>query len=303
MNTDAIQQPIPSDTIDQPIRYVIIGATGKIGKELLRYFSAAKIPVKAVTRDVSKAAQLPFVTWEQADLADRGSLERVLAGAQSVYLASSFANNLVELEANLIEAGKKSGIEHIVKISTISASPDSEFIIPRLHYQAEQQLKESGLHWTIIQPSGFMQNWLGDLSQTVQRERKIYAATGDGGLSFMDARDIANIAYIALTDGDKHYGKTYQITGGKAINYFEVAAAITKVINEPVMYIPLTEDELRKRMQNKGMPDPFIQILLKMAESQRLGHAMKVTPTVQEVSGKPPRTAAEFVRDHLEWFK
>ena len=292
-----------TDVIHEPIRYVIFGATGKIGRELLQNFSTAGIPVKAVTRDITKTGPLPFVTWVQADLADRVSLELVLSGAKAVYVATSFANNLVELESNLIEAGRKSDIEHIVKISTKSASPVSEFIIPRLHYQAELQLKESGIHWTIIQPSGFMQNWLGELSQTVQRERKIYAATGDGALSFIDARDIADIAYAALTGGEKHFEKTYQITGGKALNYFEVAEAIAKVINEPVMYIPVTEDDLRTRMQSKGVPEPFIHILLKMAETQRVGQARGVTHIVQQVSGRPPRTAEEFVRDHVEWFK
>jgi uncharacterized protein YbjT (DUF2867 family) len=292
-----------TDSIIEPIRYVLFGATGKIGRELLLNFGAAGIPVRAVTRDISKVAQLPFVTWVQADLADPASLELVLSGAKAVYLASSFANNLVELEFNLIEAGRKSGIEHIAKISTKSASPVSEFIIPRLHYQAELQLKQSGIHWTIIQPSGFMQNWLGELSQTVQRERKIYAATGDGALSFIDARDIADVAYTALTGGEKHFEKTYQLTGGKALNYFEVADTISEVINEQVMYIPVTEEDLRTRMQNKGVPEPFIHILLKMAETQRLGQAKGVTHTVQQVLGRPPRTAAEFVRDYVEWFK
>lgn len=292
-----------TNSINEPIRCVIFGATGKIGRELLNNFSEAEIPVKAVTRDISKARHQPFVTWVQADLAYKNSVENVLTGARSVYLATSFANNLVELESNLIEAGSIKGVQHIVKISTKSASPKSEFIIPRLHYEAEQQLKGSGLHWTIIQPSGFMQNWLGDLSQTVQRERKIYAATGDGALSFIDTRDIADVAFTVLVEGEKHYEKIYQLTGGNAVNYFDVADAISKAINEPVQFIPVPEDEIRKRMQQKGVPEQFIHIMLKMAESQRLGQARGVTHTVQQVTGRAPRTAEGFVRDHAAWFR
>lgn len=100
----------------------------------------------------------------------------------------------MEEQNNVIEVAKTSGVAHLVKLS--SGALDEHFYIPhspiaQVHGEIESLLKASGVPWTILRPNGFMQNWLGELAQTVKSERKIYEATGEGKRAYIDIRDIA----------------------------------------------------------------------------------------------------------------
>lgn len=280
----------------------IFGATGKVGREMLEFFSQSGIYCRAVTRDLQNARPHSFVTWIEGNLADRSSLYNAIAGSKRLFIATSFSEKMADLQGNAIDIAKEAGVEHIVKLSTKGVSEKSEFLIPKLHYQIEQKLKSSGLNFTILQPSAFMQNWLGDFSETIKKERKIYDAVGDIKMPFVDARDIAEVAVRILTRPVDHINKTYLITGSEAVSYHEVAEAVSQAIHEPVTYISQSPEEARKRLEAKGLPEWAVKLFLAMAKIQQVDGAT-VSSAVAEILGKPSRNVYNFAKDYASWFK
>jgi len=280
----------------------VFGATGKVGKEMLEFFSQAGTYCRAVTRDLKKVKPHSFVTWIEGNLADKSSLYNTIAGSKRIFLSTSFSEKMAELQGNAIDIAKEAGVEHIVKLSTKGVSERSEFLIPKLHYQIEQKLKSSGISYTVLQPSGFMQNWLGDFSDTIKKERKIYEAVGESKMSFIDTRDIAEVAVKIITQPEKHVNKTYLLTGGQAVSYNDVAEAISQAIHETVTYVAQTPDEARSRMEAKGLPEWAIKLFLVMAKNQQVD-APEVSTAVEDILGKPSRNVYYFAKDYATWFK
>ena len=156
----------------------VFGATGKIGSALLSFLSAASVPVIAVTRNKSKAVELPFVEWVEADMADKTSLHKTMTNSRAVFLSSGMSTNFVAEQQQVIMAAVDAGVGHIVKLSSAAAAKSSpthmaSSQIGNAHSKVEELLKAAGVPWTILQPTGFMQNWLGEFSDRVKQERKI----------------------------------------------------------------------------------------------------------------------------------
>jgi len=280
----------------------VFGATGKVGREMLEFFSQGGTYCRAVTRDLKKVKAHSFVTWIEGNLADKKSLYNTIAGSKRLFLTTSFSEKMADFQNNAIDIAREAGVEHIVKLSTKGVSEKSDFLIPKLHYQIEQKLKSSGLNWTILQPSAFMQNWLGDFSEAIKMERKIYDAVGDIKMPFIDARDIAEVAVRILINPEKHVNKTYMLTGSEAVSYHEVAEAVSQAIHEPVTYVSQTPEEARKRLEAKGLPEWAVKLFLVMAKNQQADGAT-VTTSVQEILGKPSRNVYYFAKDYAAWFK
>lgn len=233
----------------------------------------------------------------------KDTLAATMKNSNAVFLASNVNENFVTEQNNVIEIAKECGVEHIVKLSSPGADKKAANFISRPNGMIEDMLKTSGIKFTILQPNAFMQNWLGHFSETVKKERKIYEATGDGRKPFIDARDIAEVAFIVLVDPKAHYNKTYLLTGGIAVSYGQVAEAISKAIEDKVTYIAMSHDDAKKRMEQKGMPTGIVNTLLAIADGQRSGQADFVNNMVEEILGKKPITIEKFAKDYYKSFK
>ena len=281
----------------------VFGATGKIGKELLIFLSQANIPTIAVTRDKSKVKTLPNVEWMVADMGNKETLEQTMKNSKSVFLASSVSQNFATEQNNVIESAKQCGVQHIVKLSSPGADKNSQNFIARPNGEVEEFLKIADVNFTIIQPNSFMQNCLGYFSETIQRKRKIYEATGEGKKPFIDTRDIAEVSFTILTHPENHINKTYLLTGGVAINYGQVAEIISKTIGEKIEYVSMTSEEAKQRMTEKGMPPMMINTFIAIAEGQRNGKADFVNTVGEDILGKKLITVEQFAKDYLESFR
>ncbi|MBO9198640.1 MULTISPECIES: NmrA family NAD(P)-binding protein [Niastella] len=287
--------------------FTIFGAKGKVGIELLKILSAKSIYCRAITRDLNNIPKLPNVTWMGGDLNDLDSVYNLVAGSDTIFLNTDFAPNMVQMQGQVIEAAKHAGVKHVIRLS-YGLLPEeilkkSNSPVHMQHILIDQALIDSGLSWTILRPSGFMQNWLYDQALTIKNERKIYEAQGDGRLPYIDTRDIAEIIAALFAQGEKHYNKIHELTGSEAINFYEVATAISQAIGEKVTYIAETREATIQRFSKKGYPEWAIELLLFFAQSQQQGKLTATTDTVKEILEKPARDIYTFTRDHAEWFK
>src|SRR5690348_16407572 len=249
----------------------ITGSTGTIGSELLRLLSAAGTSTRAVHRSASKARSLPHVTWVQADLNEASQVEAALAGTTRLFLLTGNEPDFARIQIGVVRAAERRGVEHIVKLSALGASDHSKSTIAREHWAVEQALLSTRLQWTILRPHAFMQNWLGDVAESVRAEGVIYAPIGDGRVPFIDTRAIAAVAAEVLLHAEEHAGKKYFLTGGAAIGYADVAGALSEATGRTITYRPITLEEARSRLAERGVAAAAIDALLAIAAYQRAG--------------------------------
>jgi uncharacterized protein YbjT (DUF2867 family) len=280
---------------------LITGGTGLIGGELLRRLSHAGVPARALVRDMRKAKQMPGISWVDGDLGKPETLLAPFHGVTTLFLLTHYLDDMVELQHNAIVAARAAGVTHVVKASAFAASGHSNAPIGRWHYQVEKELQASGLAWTILRPHHFMQNLLGQ-AEYVVKEGLIYSASGDGKIPYVDARDVAAVAVATLTTPG-HHGKKYVLTGAEALSYRQAAELIGTVVGRRVRFVDETPAEARARRVREGVPPAVIESILAIAAYQRAGgKTVTITNTIADLTGRQPRTVAEFVHEHAAAF-
>jgi uncharacterized protein YbjT (DUF2867 family) len=282
----------------------VTGSTGTIGSELVRLLSAAGAPTRAVFRNARKTQSLPAIAWLQADLADERLLGPVIAGTARLFLLIDNQRGFGKLQIDLVQAAAAMGVAHVVKLSALGASDHSKSWIAREHREVEEALERTNMTWTILRPHAFMQNWLGDIAESVRTRGIIESPIGDGRVPFIDTRDIAAVAAEALLHPDAHAGRKYVLTGGEAVGFRDVADAVTDVTRMKVTYQPLTMDEARARLNAAGMHRDQIDALLAISAYQKAGGpTAMVSDHVARILGRPPRTMRDFITDHAAAFR
>jgi uncharacterized protein YbjT (DUF2867 family) len=281
----------------------VTGSTGTIGSELVRLLSQAGVATRAIARSVAQARALPHVTSVAADLRDSQTLDAALLGTERLFLLTGNDPGFAAVQIGVVGAAARAGVRHLVKLSALGASDHSKSGIARAHWEVEQAIQRSAIPWTMLRPHAFMQNWLGEVAETVRAERVIYSPIGEGRVPFIDTRDIAAVAAKVLLDPRDYSGKKFVLTGGAAVGYADVAEVLSRLMGKTVTYRAITMEEARARLAGKGVPAELIDATLAIAAYQRDGGPTAlVSPTVERLLGRPPRTIEEFVRDHLASF-
>lgn len=281
---------------------LVTGATGKSGREIVKQLSAADASVRALVRDAGKAgelAALPHVEIFAGDLSKTDTLDAALEGVERALLLSSPAPEAVELQGNFIEAARRAKAKpHIVKYSALGADANAPEGFLRWHGQTEAQLAASGLPYTFLQPTMFMQEILNSWGG----RGDIYLPLDDARIAVVDIRDIAAVTVKTLTE-DGHEGKTYQITGPESLSFHDIAEKISDATGKRVNYVNISPDDFRKALLGMGMPEWLADALVQLYDSLRAGDGAEVSPTVQAVAQKHPIKFGEFAHEHAEQFK
>ena len=280
---------------------LVTGGTGMVGSEIVRLLSQQGVEVRALVRDPWKAKTLPGITWVAGDLSKPETLTTAFAGAQTLFLISSIHQDTVAVQHNAIEAARNAGVKHIVKLSAFGASDHSKAPICLWHYQVEKEMQVSGMDWTILRPHHFMQNLLGQ-AEYVLDDGVVYSASGDGKIPYIDARDIAAVAAVTLTKPG-HEGKKYVITGSEALSYRDATEIIGKTIGKQLRFVDESPEESRARRMQEGYSAGILESALAISAYQRAGgKTVTITNVVADLTGRSPRTFAEFARDYAVAF-
>jgi uncharacterized protein YbjT (DUF2867 family) len=281
---------------------LVTGGTGAIGGEVVRLLSRAGAPARALIRNPKQRQELSGVTWVSGDLSKPQTLPSAFAGCTKLFLLTPNGENAGELQHHGLAAAHQAGIAHVVKLSAFGASPKSNSLIGRIHYQVEKELEGSGMAWTMLRPHHFSQNLLSQ-AKNINRDGVVYSSSGDGRIPFVDTRDIAAVAVVTLTEPG-HEGKKYVVTGGEKISYREATEILSKAIGKPLRFIDEPPDEARARLIKEGQAPALVDSLLAIAAYQRAGGPTEtITTVVRDLTGKPPHTFAEFARDYADAFR
>ncbi len=268
---------------------LVTGAGGNVGSALLTELRALGVPARAAYRDPDRAGP-GAVTL---DFGEPTGFPAAFDGVEAVFLLAGVSPRQTELELNVVDAAVKSGVR-VVKLSVWRAD-EGLSAIARLHQPVEEALIASGLPWTILRPNFYLQNFL---RQPTIRSASVFSTPLiTAPISFVDTADIARVAARVLTT-EGHEGRVYDITGPEALTYDEAAAQFSEILGRPVRYISQPDEEARTTMLARGMPEFYVEALIEVARAYRTGGAEKVTPTVEELTGRPATSFPEFVRAH-----
>ena len=156
--------------------------------------------------------------------------------------------------------------------------------------------------WTILRPHHFMQNLLAQ-TEYIRKDGAVWSASGDGRIPYIDLRDIAAVAFVTLSQPG-HVGKKYVLTGSEAMSYRQAAEIISAAIGKPLRFVDESPDEARARRVGEGLPAAIVESALAIGSYQRAGgKTVTITSTVADLTGRPPRTVAEFAREYAAAFR
>ena len=285
---------------------LITGASGSVGKAVLqevsRKESTSHAKFRAMFRSKEEAAKAPAGSEPVlADYADKQSLRKALAGVTSVFVVCSPIPQLVELESNVLDVCKESGVKHVVLNSALGAG-DYPKSFPSWHRKVEDKLKATGMSYTILRPNGFLQNIVAFNAPSIRTQGAFYVAMGDAKVSYVDVGDIAVVAVKAL-QGGVHSGKTYELNGPEAISNQELATRISAVTGRTVNYVDIPESAQRDAMLGLGLPDWQVTALLELQQYYKQGAAAKTDGLLRDLIERDPMTLDQYLTANAREFR
>jgi|SRR5918994_2208254 uncharacterized protein YbjT (DUF2867 family) len=277
---------------------LVTGATGNTGSGVTRSLLESGNAVRALVRAPDKARALREAGAEvvAGDLDDPATLiADLLDGVTRVYFCTSNGPTALRHWTNFQQlATRSSGEPHIVRLSAFG-TPGSR-IISELQ-KAQEDLKASGLPWTILQPTFFMQN-LMMTAPTVEGEGRIYWDWGEGRAGIVDIRDVVDAAVGALTgEAGEVAGGTFVLTGPRAIGFAEVAEILSRVLDREIAYVPVPHEAAGEALSGMGLPQWIVDGYAELSEGFANGFADTSTDNVEKLAGHPPRDFEQFARD------
>jgi len=282
---------------------LLTGASGKTGTEVARRLSATKVPFRALVRSAEKGEPLAALGAEVVvgDLADDVSVRRALAGVDKAVLIMPNGEQQQAMETQFTDLAVEAGVKHLVYLSSIESVPENKNPITQMHVAVENHIRQSGINWTLIRPSFFMQIFVSS-APGIRERGELVMPTGQGTVATTDLRDVAEVIELVLTTGG-HTGKSYDLTGPELLTLDDCAARFTKVLGREVRHIDPPLEKFAERLRSVGLPEWRVLAVCKEFEAIQRGIIDHTTPTVAELLGRPPRSLEEFIADHIGLFR
>ena len=285
-------------------KILVTGATGNVGSAVLGNLGTTDVNLRALAHDEAKAQSLKDRGVEAVvgDFLEPETVIPALQGVSTVLLITPIHPEQVTQASNVIKAAKESGNDpRIVRLSVHQASQEAPSRNSRQHAQIEDEVRSSGLPYTLLRPTTFMQNTLAT-ARTVASEGKIYQPFKDGKLGMIDARDIGEVAAKVLTE-EGHEGKVYTLTGPAAISLYEVAEALSEVLGKEVRYVNIPLGDAKRAMLNMGLSEWRADVLIEYAKAHSEGYSNFTTEDVEQLTGHPATSYKEFATDFERVFR
>jgi NAD(P)H dehydrogenase (quinone) len=281
----------------------VTGATGKLGPHIVAALVARDVPVRALVRDRGRAAALlpAEAGLVHGDFTATSTIGAELARADVMLLLTPHGPEMSTVQKRLIDLAAQAGTR-VVKVSGTSAGirPDGPDAC-RQHFDTEQHLADSGVPWAVVRPNGFMQTLIVAMAATVRERGLIANPLGTAGISLVDCADVGAVTAAVLTD-PRHDGRPHVLTGPAAPTYAEIAAVITEETGVDVKVLDVTPEQAGDAARARGLSDWEAGHLTEMLAMFRTGVSEYVTTDVDELTGRPPRSVRDFVRDHRHLF-
>jgi uncharacterized protein YbjT (DUF2867 family) len=274
---------------------LVTGATGNVGGELVTTLATRGAPTRAVVRDSSATSMPAGVDVVQGDLELPESLTPALDGAHAVFLLGGWSDM-----PGLLRRIAHAGVERVVLLTSrcvIGGRADNA--ITRMWLDSEAAVRESGVAWTVLRPSGYHSNALRWLPQ-LRSGDVVRAPWAHVPIAAIDPADIAAVAAAALT-ADGRDGVALTLSGPEPLTPADQVSTLASVLGRPLRYEPISDDEARSEMA-ATTPAPYIDAFFRFYSNGEFDDSA-VVDTVERITGRPPRRFEEWARAHADAFR
>jgi uncharacterized protein YbjT (DUF2867 family) len=288
------------------MKVLVTGASGTVGNLVVRKLAEQGVSVRGVVRRQQSAAalrgaELPGVEVVVADLANEAAVTPLMDGVDAVFLVAANVPDQLDQELFVIRAAAAAKVGRLVKLSVGGASPEAPLALARVHHAAEQELTASGLTFSVLRPSFFMDNLLQYIPW-IDSSGNVPLPTGDGAMSMINSRDIADVAAAELAN-DSAENRDLVLTGPEALTVDQAMTRIGEVIGRPLSHLDASREEFLRRYTADGNTSEYAEDIATLYDGiLRQGYGAGITDTVEKVTGHAPRTITDFARDHVADF-
>ncbi|RSD26887.1 SDR family oxidoreductase [Mesobacillus subterraneus] len=275
---------------------LVTGFNGKIGHEVARKLRDKQIPIKCAVRNVNIAREKHGSEYDfvELDFSKPDTFEDALEGIDGIFLMYPPGDS-IEFE-KFIALFQIKGGRHIVYLSV----KDVQFMPFIHHYKNEKLIKKYKISYTFLRAGYFMQNLNDFLKDELKERKRIFVPAGKGRTSFTDARDIAEVAAIALRRPEEHKNKKYTITGDVALDFYEVAEMMTEILNMKVEYTNPAIREFKDHMTSTGSDQSFINVVAGIHIPTKFGLAKGIKDDFEKLTGRKPSSMRQYIEDYKE---
>ena len=268
---------------------LVTGATGTVGRHVVDQLIRRGQKVRALTRNPRQANLPADVEVVAGDLSDPSTLVSTLVGVSGMHLITTGAEYTpLETGPEIVELAVKAGVRRVTVLWNGEKGP------------FERAVEESDLEWTQLQAFEFMANarkW----ADSIRSEGVVRDLFGGSRIAPVHEADIGRVAAVALTE-DGHAGKVYTLTGPESLSVQDRVRIIREIIGRDIQFVESSEEEEREQMRKMGVQEDAIDYVIRWHLNPPKS-AYTVIPTVEEITGQPARTFAQWVSEHVQYFK
>lgn len=278
-------------------KILVIGSTGKVGQALIEELVRKGEKVRAGTRNPSQWKAPAGVEPVRFDYADPGTFAPALEGTDRVFLIGPPDPTPHKVMLPFLEAATRDKRKFVLMTAMGTELDDSGSL-----RQVELALERSGAPWVILRPNWFMDNFHTSWLVPIQQAGVIPLPAGDSRTSLIDSRDIGASAAAVLRT-DRFNGRAFTLTGPESLTYAEAAAALSKAAGRDIRYVAVDDESFVQSLVDAGVPASLAHYLATLFSFTRQGGAAAVSQAVEELTGRAPRTLAQYAQDHASAWK
>lgn len=279
---------------------LVTGFTGNVGQEVAKALRIKNSPFKCAVRNVEKSKVKFGLDYDYVrfDLSNPDTFEQALENIDKIFLIYPPELSGPEALHPFFEKVKEKGIKHIVYLSI----KDVQFLPFIPHHKNEKAIKAAKLPYTFLRAGYFMQNLNMFLLNELKENGRIFVPAGKGKTSFIDVRDIAEVAVLALLGGTQHVNKSYCLTGKEAIDFDEVAKRMSSILGKKITYTNPNARDFQQYMLQKGVDPGFIKVVTNLHFITKIGLAKGMTNDYVELMKKNPTAIDTYIQDYREYW-
>lgn len=290
-------------------KILVTGATGGLGSKvvnLLKEKTAVEnlaVLVRDKNNELAKQYANEAIEVKIGDYANLKSLENAFKGIDILYFVSGGDDaQRAVFHKNVVDAAKKAGVRHIVYTSAVwkdesASSPLVDLV--NSHLETESAIKVSGIDYTILKHNLYaevIEMLIGDKNQLLKNET-IYLPAGNGLVSFVPKKDLAEAAVNILLYPSAYANKVLAFNGSEQINFSEIAEIISGIVKEPIRYISPEKSEFETQMNKFGLPNHIVEILSTFSVAIANGEFDQQSNDLETVLGRKTTPLAEYLEE------
>lgn len=281
---------------------LVTGGTGTIGRELIKQLRSKDICVRIAVRDPQKILEIDtsgcpvvYFDYEKPD-----TFYHAFENIDSLFLSAPLrCKHLDQLLLPAIQTAKLMGVDQIVTMGAIGVEQGTDTPLSIF----EKCIISSGINYTILRPNLLMQNFINLAGDFIRKTGKINLPAGNSRISFVDGRDVAEAAQIALIDPE-YRNHIYTLTGKESLNHYQIARILSKVTGRDITYTPVSHNEARKKLEDAGWDWETAELMIGLYEIARHGWCEEIRNDLKEILGRDPITFESFALEFRDyWIK